>query len=56
MSRHFAGKTLETDNTQTMRRLCLYTLITDVLHPQQEENKGSLDKNRVLKANSRDKQ
>ena len=37
--------------------MSIYTFITDVLCPQKKrENKGSLDKNRVLKAISRDKQ
>ena len=51
----FCYQVLETDNAQTMRRLCLYILITDVLHPHKTKQR-SLDKNRVLKAISRDKQ
>ena len=32
---------LETDNAQTMRRLCLYSLITDVLHPHKRKQRES---------------
>ena len=32
---------LETDIAQTMRRLCLYSLITDVLHPHKRKQKES---------------
>ena len=35
MTRHFAEK------AQTMGRLCLYTLITDALHPQMAEQRKS---------------
>ena len=56
MPGHFCYQVLETDNTQTMGHPYLYTLITDVLCPQNRKNKENLDKNRVLKAISRDKQ
>ena len=32
---------LETDNAQTMRRLCLYSLITDVLRPHKRKQRES---------------
>ena len=44
------------DSVQTRGRPCLNTLITDVLCPHRGKNKGNLDKDRVLKAISRDKQ
>ena len=43
------------ENTKTMGCLCLYTLITDVLCPHMMKQRN-LDKNRVLRAISRDKQ
>ena len=37
----FCCQLLETDNAQTMRRLCLYSLVTGVLYPHKRKQRES---------------